>query len=325
MKKLGFINKIIFLVNNAFAILLLLSLFIAYIRPSNFSFAPIIGLTIPMVILINVFFVIYWVLIGFRKQFLLSTIVLLLSLFFSTPIYKFSNKRDNIRQNEIKIMSYNVRKFNSRRWIADDSIPNKISSFIHDKNPDIVVLQEFEPTDNFSLEYPYKYNPSANKLSMSGLAIYSNYPIINQGKVDISKHPNRVIFADILINTDTLRIFNFHFQSLGLIPGKEFLGQKNSDGLIRRLRSAFTEQEKQLFNYRSQPSSQNKKIILAGDLNNTSFSWVYKNLKSNLQDSFIKAGKEFGKTYEFKGFPLRIDFVLVDQKLDILHHKNYDV
>ena len=325
MKKLNFFNKIMFLINNIFALLLLLSLVVPYVKPSVLSLAPIFGLTTPVVILINVVFMLYWILIGFRKQLLLSAIALLLSHFFSTPVYRFSSNPEVSKKNEVTIMSYNVRKLNSRRWIADDSIANKISRFIHDEKPDIVVLQEFDSKENFSLQYPYKYNPRANRLAMSALAIYSNFPIINQGKVVINKHPNRAIFADILIDGDTLRVFNFHFQSLGLIPGKEFLGQKNSDGLIRRLRQAFREQEKQLFDFNTQQSSQNKKIILAGDLNNTSFSWVYKNLKKDLVDSYIRVGKGFGKTYTLNKFPLRIDYIFVDQDLEVIRHKNYSI
>lgn len=326
MKKLNFINKIIFLINNVFAILLLLSFFVPNIKPSTFSLAPIIGLAIPALILINVIFLIYWILIGFRKQFLLSAFVLILSLLFATPIYKFFSGTENPgKKNQLRIMTYNVRKFNSERWINDNSIPKKISTFIKAENPDIVALQEFEESDTFSLDFPYQYNPRATKRSMSGLAIFSKYPIVEQGKVNSKEHPNRAIFVDIIKSNDTIRLYNFHFQSLGLKPNQEFLGQKNSDGLVRRLKRAFKLHEKQLADFEKSLSTQNKKLIITGDMNNTSYSWVYKNLKKDLQDSFLEAGKSFGKTYDFKGFPLRIDYILVDKELNITSHQNFDI
>ena len=69
----------------------------------------------------------------------------------------------------------------------------------------------------------------------------------------------------------------------------------------------------------------NFKTIIAGDLNNTAYSWGYKNLKDRYTDSFLEAGKGFGKTYGFKGFPLRIDYIFVDKDLKVNTHKNYTI
>ena len=151
MKKLSFVNKIIFFINNIFAIILLLSFLVPYIKPSSFSIAPIIGLTTPSLILINILFVFYWIVIGFKKQFILSTLMLFLGYFIASPIYKFSSSSNEKDANEISIMSYNVRKFNMYKWIDDESIPQKISEFIRKENPDIVALQEFKENENFSL------------------------------------------------------------------------------------------------------------------------------------------------------------------------------
>ncbi len=226
---------------------------------------------------------------------------------------------------QLTIMTYNVRKFNQKKWINDTEIPKKIETFITEQNPDIVALQEYEQLDSFLSNYPYNYNPRANKLSMSGLAIFSKHPIINQGKIKSREHPNRAIFIDILKNEDTLRLYNFHFQSLGLIPDKEFLGQENSDRLLRRLKQAFKVQEKQLLEFHDKPIAKHQKTILVGDMNNTPYSWIYRSFKSDFNDSFLKAGKGFGKTYSFKGFPLRIDYIFADPTMQVLGHKNYQV
>jgi len=67
------------------------------------------------------------------------------------------------------------------------------------------------------------------------------------------------------------------------------------------------------------------KIIISGDFNNTAFSWAYSKLKSDLNDTFIEAGKGFGKTYSFNNYPLRIDFILADSYFKINEHINYEV
>ncbi len=58
------------------------------------------------------------------------------------------------------------------------------------------------------------------------------------------------------------------------------------------------------------------KTIIAGDFNNTAFSWIYKTLKNNKKDAFVEAGSGFGKTFDFI-FPYRIDFILLDDTFKV--------
>ena len=51
----------------------------------------------------------------------------------------------------------------------------------------------------------------------------------------------------------------------------------------------------------------------SGDFNNTSFSYVYNLIKSDLKDSFLEKGNLLGQTYSYNSIPLRIDFILVDK------------
>ena len=44
-----------------------------------------------------------------------------------------------------------------------------------------------------------------------------------------------------------------------------------------------------------------------------------------MSDSFIQRGSGFGRSFDFKLFPMRIDFILSDARLDVVDHQNYDV
>ena len=66
-------------------------------------------------------------------------------------------------------------------------------------------------------------------------------------------------------------------------------------------------------------------IIISGDFNNTAYSWTYRTVKGNMHDSFLDAGTGFGKTFEIKNFPMRIDFIFADKILQINEHKNYKI
>jgi endonuclease/exonuclease/phosphatase family metal-dependent hydrolase len=260
---------------------------------------------------------------------LLSLIALLISFFiFPTP-YKFKSNHDS-SENGLSIMSYNVRKFNIYNWIDDINIDSKISAFITREDPDIVLLQEFKENDNFKLKYQNYYHHknkedyrTRSRIYPSGLAIFSKFPIIHKGSVEHNSRYTSIIFADIIKNNDTIRVYNFHLESLGVVQDKDYFRPKESEKLFKRLQKSFKVQQKEIDILTSHLKACKYKVILAGDMNNTAYSWAYKNLKNDLKDSFLEAGNGFGKTFNFKGFPLRIDFIFTDNDINIINHKNY--
>ena len=68
------------------------------------------------------------------------------------------------------------------------------------------------------------------------------------------------------------------------------------------------------------------KTIITGDFNNTAYSYIYKEIKGeDYVDTFEEAGNGFGRTFDFKFFPLRIDFILADEDFTVNGFKTYDV
>jgi len=310
VKNLSFINKIIYLLNSLLATALLLSYLLPYVSPKTLSSFAILSLLVPVLILVNAFFVIYW-LLQLKKQLLLSAIILGIGYFVTSPLYKFDESKSSLNT-DLKIMSYNVRMFNHWQWIEEEDIPNKISQFVSAKEPDILLLQEFHNTDNPSFDYPYKYIKLKNTNSNIGLAIYSNYKIINKGSLELTDTSNNIIFADVLKGKDTIRIYNLHLQSLELNAEAENFGQENSEKLLARLKAGFKKQAEQTEEFLLHEANWKGKKIVSGDFNNTAYSWVYNQISNNKKDAYIEAGKGFGKTYNY-AFPLRIDFILTDE------------
>ena len=64
-------------------------------------------------------------------------------------------------------------------------------------------------------------------------------------------------------------------------------------------------------------------VVVVGDFNNNQFSFAYREIKGDLTDSFSKAGKGFGQTYNLMGFPMRIDFILTDPRIKTLSYTSY--
>jgi len=324
MKNLSFINKLMFIINNIFALLFLASFAIPFISPKTLPVLSVLSLAVPLLLFIHVLFILYWWLVGVKKQFLLSALCILLAIFFSYFPYKFSEK-NVISGNNFSVMNYNVRLFNKYQWIEDDNIPQKISEFIKHNNSDILTLQELYPSTDINIDYPYKYIEYRGNKKNFGQAIYSKYKIINKGSLDFTHSNNNAIFADILRGNDTIRIYNLHLESLGIIPNKDYLGEKDSEKMIKRLSNSFVKQQDQVEKFNTHRDQCKYKIIISGDFNNTAYSWAYHKIKSDLKDTFIESGKGFGKTYDFNKYPLRIDFILVDEYFKVNKHKNFDV
>ena len=114
MKNLSIIGKILYLLNSLFATLLLLSYLLPYISPKTIPLSAILSLSVPILIIINLAFVIYW-LFKLKKQFILSALILCIGWFFTNPLYKLTESKSSFND-DLKVMSYNVRTFNHGNW-----------------------------------------------------------------------------------------------------------------------------------------------------------------------------------------------------------------
>ena len=322
MREDNFWNKILVFINTIVAMLLLLSYLLPFISPKASPIFAIISLAVPVLFLSNVFFLIYWI-IKIKKYLIISFLTIVLGVGYISSIYKFSEKNIFLKD-DLTVMSYNVRLFNHYNWTTDNAIAEKISTLITEKKPDVITIQEYFKAENLQISYPYQFIKTKSKDNKFGLAIFSKYKIINSGSLDLENSANNIIFADIIKEKDTIRIYNIHLESLKMNTAKENFGEQNSDKLLQRMKASFKKQAKQVELFLEHDKKWNGKRILCGDFNNTAFSWVYKQLSENKQDAFKIAGKGLGKTFNYL-YPLRIDFILVDLNFEVNSFKTFAV
>ena len=325
MKKLVlFLNKIVFFLNSLAATMLLLAYVLPYVEPKKFAFLSVLSLSVPFLIILNILFLIYW-LLQVKKQLLLSLIILFVGFIFLSPLYKFSSSKNIEDENNIKVMNYNVRLFNVFKWIKEDNIDQKIVNFINEKQPDILSIQEYRRDEDINLSGYEKFEVVSGQKVKNGQAIFSKFPIINSGSIEFPNSFNNAIYVDIVKNKDTIRVYNVHLQSMKIDANADALKNETSENLYRRVSKTFTMQQLQAEQFLEHKSKCPYKMIICGDFNNTAYSYVYKEIKGDLQDAFVEAGNAFGRTYDIRFFPVRIDFLLVDDAFEVNSFKTFDV
>jgi endonuclease/exonuclease/phosphatase family metal-dependent hydrolase len=324
MKNLSWFNKGMFFLNLVLIVLTFIAYLLPFLAPKIFPLLSVFTLFMPLFFLANGLFFLYWG-IQFKKRMILSGIVLLVGITFFNKFYKFSAKEFEESDKDFTVMSYNVRLFNVFKWLDRDDIPDMILEFINTENPDILCIQEFSNSADIDLKvYPYKFVLMEGKQIKTGQAIFSKFPIIEHGNIVFPKSNNNVVYADIKKGKDIIRVYNMHLQSIKISPDVneiseniDVIDQQKSKFLFIRISKAFKQQQEQAAIFKEHEKDCKYPIIICGDMNNSAFSYVYRNVKGKLKDSFEEAGVGFGATYKFKYYPARIDYIFADETMEV--------
>lgn len=325
MQKQSWLSKIMFFFNTVLTVLTFLAYLLPFLAPKAFPFLSVLTLILPLFLILNFFFFVFW-LLQLKRQMLLSGLVLLLGITFINRFYKFSETNLPAEDGDFTLMSYNVRLFNLYEWLPQGDVPEQISKLIDEKHPDILCLQEFSPNDKVSVKkYPHSFVKLYGGKNKYGQAIYSNYKMIEKGEIQFPNTSNNVIYADILKGKDTLRIYSMHLQSIKISTDiHEDLNQEKSKFIFMRISEAFTLQQQQAEIIKKHFDACKYPKIICGDLNNSAFSYVYRTVKGDMKDAFEQAGTGFGKSYNFKYYPARIDYVFVENDIEVKEFTSLD-
>jgi endonuclease/exonuclease/phosphatase family metal-dependent hydrolase len=333
MKNLNWFNKTMYFFNIVLSFFTILGYLLPFLAPKLFPFLSVLTLFLPVLLVLNFGFIVYWF-IQFKRQILLSIFVLLLGITFVSKFYKLNNEPIDREKSDLKIMSYNVRLFNLYKWIDRENVSEKISEFIKNENPDVICFQEFSNNNEIDFsKYPYNYKNITGKNTKLGQAIYSKHKIINKGIIEVKNTNNQTLFVDILIKNDTIRLYNIHLESIKITPdvheideNVNSISEEKSKRILKRISKSFKIQQEQAEKIKIHELSSPFSTILCGDLNNSAYSFAYRLIVGNHNDAFIENGKGLGYTYNFKYYPARIDFIFVENNFivkDFKTHNNF--
>ncbi len=321
---MAILNKVVFWVNCLFVIALFLSSLVPFIPSDSFPYLSLLGLGVPILQSLNLFFVLYWILVK-RINSIPSALVLLFSYAIFGPSFRINFSKEAIKSEDLKVMSFNVRAFNRLGRIKNPNSFEDTFQFISKEDPDIICFQEMDVRRRKDFtQYPYQSIKYKGLVDRSILGIISKYPIVGEGTLDWPNTGNNGAFVDILYKNDTIRIYNLHLESFKFHPKTGTILSEISGSLLNRLNVTFRKQAEEAKLFLEHRASVFHKIILCGDFNNTQFSYVYNLIKGDMNDSYIEKGQGLGRTYKSLGLPFRIDFIMADPGFEVREHKNYN-
>ena len=313
-----------------------------FISPESFWPVGFLSLLIPAIIAIHLFFLVIYIR-RLRKGFFYHLAAIIIGFAFVKVTYSVNG---NDEKGILKVLSYNVRIFNNYSQLRNEDYisSRKMIGWSLDNNAQIKCFQEYYNNDKseiFDVRNKLEkagWDQNHTKISVKdkakaefGIAIFSKLPIIETGEI-YSKSGDFLnsIYADILYENDTIRIYNTHLESMSIdvenVVDTEKLVQSYKDTGYR-LRSGFISRAQQINGLMESIENCNYKIILCGDLNEIPYSYAYFSLRNLLKNAFEKAGNGFGFTYNGKLFFLRIDNQFFSKHLKIhsfMTHRNID-
>jgi len=330
MSMVRFITSFFFLVSLAL-------FFSVYISPEFFPYIGVVTLTIPILLVINVFLFIA-LLLSKRKLLILPLIALIIGWKFIGVTIQF--RTEGVQQEGLSVLSYNVHMFSYSKNGNDRSLVGQnLIKWLQENPADIKCYQEFyqDPTTpsrntlkllgtETGYHHSFQIIQGNPKRRSFGMAIFSKYPIVNEGVVLDSRSTNGIIFADVKVEKDTIRIYNAHLESMN-IASEEL---NNLDGIkdnykltLRKLKRGQVARASQLDVLIEHMENSPYANILVGDFNDVPYSYTYFTLRRIMHNAFEKAGRGFGFTYNKVLFFLRIDNIFYDDLFEIKSFKTH--
>ncbi len=350
---LGYIiNIVLYGLTLIAAIMLVVALLAGHVAPETMWWPAIIGLGAPIVIVVNVLIMLYWVLRW--KAIALVPLIVLVAGFSGVSRYispSLMKDYPHSGKNSFRVATYNVRGFESfstpKRYVVSEPVVDSIAAFTKNNEIDIFCMQEFRVTSNDVADHidtafgrfkykSIKFVARHNELG-TGLAIYSRYPIVDSKIISSNKRVNGAMYADIVVKGDTIRVFNNHLQTSSVdIADRAFVAEvqvenldsaaiDQSKNIVRKLRANNTSRQHQVDSIAPLIEQSPYPQIVCGDFNDVPSSYAYQKMRGDLQDTFIERGKGYG--YTFKEFMqiLRIDYIFASEKIDVLTYKSPNI
>ena len=278
-------------------LLLILTTFLAYlspyVHPGTFGIFSFFGVAYPWLLLCNLLFVFFWLL---RKDryLLFSLICIIMGWGHFTRFVGINFGSGEVGANYTTVISYNIQYLSSLRTGTNQARTAKTAAFhqlLKEQQPHIFCVQE---AGSINIEFLNDALPLLHHYSVEGkgTAIYSTYPIINQGVVEFGTKVNACLWADVKVDQSIYRIYSIHLQSNKVSRLADQVIQDGDlqrrqtwtdiGGMISRVKKATVIRAQQAELVAAHIAQSPHPVIVCGDLNDTPQSYSYRQIARNL-------------------------------------------
>lgn len=357
-KRHGWLHGLAFLPAALVATGLLCCFLARHVNPQILFFPSLAGFAFPVLLLLGMGFAILYLLF-LKWKFVLFVTCVALNYPNIVALLRGKGapepaKSEWAEPGRFKVMSYNVRLFNFYGEIPGEKehIKGQLLDYVKDQDADIVCFQEYYESKDGSFAssrtlrqagYLHHTRPAANKNFYYGNIIYSKFPILREGSLQ-GMSTFDVVFADLLVNKDTLRVYDIHLESnrfdntdkrffetlrtASATPVKEMNythGARRMLGKLKKATVTRSEQVRQIILH-ARTTHAPSRILVCGDMNDQPVSFSYGHLRRNgFTDAFVEAGSGFGQSYRGYYPSYRIDYVLYQGNLDVVFFNTRNV
>ena len=237
------------------------------------------------------------------------------------------------------MLSYNVRLFNNYESDEKNTHSN-VLQLLRRENPGIICLQEYYVRGDPAVgerklkesmggkRYTHFKLIKSGTVSRYGIATISRYPIIYRGDVIHPGSSSLTIFSDIVVDTDTFRVYNNHLQSFRLrrmernllseLAGEERgRSMDNISDIYKSLMQGFASRALQVDRVRRHMELSPTGDFVAGDFNDTPVSYTYRVMPPRIERCIcLRQVTGPGFTYRGKYPPNRIDYIIYGEGIE---------
>ncbi len=347
-----FTKHFIITCNVCVSICMLLLYILPYTNQSFSWFINVFALLLPFLMALQIAFVIFWLIFKPKLVWIpLLTLILCWNLLGSMFALHPATTKQTTTGQHLRVATWNAHLFNffENNGRLDEQMLQKANDF----NADIFAVQELvfsldssspNTLEKVKTRLGYKYVVAANDRTFGVhtnlkqkneryhpfcVAIFSNYPILRWEKVQSLKEYNHTfLWTDVLVKTDTIRIFNIHLQSMHFAKkdyefieniDQQDMGDMKNKGrnIIRKMKTAYLLRASQAKDVKEELDKSPYPIIVCGDMNDVPNSYAYQTISNNLFDSYTEKGWGIGRTFQFLSPTLRIDYILHSKALSL--------
>ena len=239
------------------------------------------------------------------------------------------------RPHRVRILTWNTERMGRFRKPEK----NEVLHFLMNQDADIICLQEVDvyKSDEFltlpevkqilGKKYAYSYLDFAvyDQRHQFGTMVWSRYPLINKQSIHYETRGNMSNRCDVVIGTDTIRLFNNHLESYYFTAEdladvdtlRNYQGLRQSaKRLEEKWQRATPLRNAQARIIHDEVKQSPYPVIVTGDFNSLPLSYVYRRISRGLHDAWTETSfGKWGATCEKRGIGIRIDYILCSDPL----------